>query len=100
MAPDSRSTDAGDSRGDDHDDARARYERTKRDFEDMSLEQQASFLVEAGASALARGLEQAGRSLADEIDRIFRKTRPGRHGDTGSGPGPAEPETSQRSAPR
>ena len=103
MARTSHSTSPNDDRADAPDDSRDHYERTRRDFEEMSFEQQASFLVESTASALARGLEHAGRSLADELERLFRKGRKpsserNRNGEPS--PGPAEPETSQRSAPR
>jgi translation initiation factor 2 alpha subunit (eIF-2alpha) len=85
------------------DESQTRYERTKRDFEEMNLEQKASFLLEATASTLARGLEEVGRSVGEELEDLFRRARK-RHRTSKKkdphGPGAAEPETSQRSAPR
>lgn len=86
---------------------RARYERFRRDFDHLSFEDQATFLVEAGLKTMARGIETAGRALADELGSILRRTdssnqkSPGAsHPDAGDGPGPAEPETSQRQTPK
>ena len=98
MAHDDASSDTGsDARARDH------YERTKRDFQNLSFEQQASFLLEATASAAARGLEHAGRTLASEIEDLFRTARRRarkQNRKKPASPGPAEPETSQRSAPK
>jgi len=75
------------------------YEQTRRRFDDLEVEQQAQFLIEASASALARGVEQAGKVLADGLrDAMHRPHRSSRTSE--SGPGPAEPETSQRQAPK
>lgn len=88
-------------------DADDRYRRARNDFEDFDFEQKATFLVEAMTSTLARGLEEAGKALSDEFGELFRsgRRRTRRHasdrpGGTAHGPGPAEPETSQRQAPR
>jgi hypothetical protein len=75
------------------------YERTRRDFDSLSLEEQASFLVDATASTLARGIETLGRELAREVERAFKQERASASG-TGGRPGPAEPETSQRTSPQ
>lgn len=99
---DASSSDAGPNAGPNAG-ARDRYERTKRDFQNLSFEQQASFLLEATASAAARGLEHAGRTLASEIEDLFRTARRRarkQNRKESASPGPAEPETSQRSAPR
>jgi len=80
-----------------------RYRKTQDDFEAMEFEEQASFLVEATASTLARGLERAGRMLADGLDDAFRQATRGARSsgpDAPHGPGAAEPETSQRQAPK
>lgn len=77
------------------------YQRTRDTFNEMELEDQAAFLVEATASMLARGLEEAGRVMADGLDELFRhSTRRKRRPSGASGPGPAEPETSQQRSPR
>ncbi len=80
------------------------YDQTRRDFESMRLEEQATFLVEATVSTLARGIEEAGHALAEGLDDVFKQARhrgqPSSDADPGTGPGPAEPETSQRQAPK
>lgn len=102
MAHDDASPDTGSNAGSDAG-AHDHYERTKRDFQNLSFEQQASFLLEATASAAARGLEHAGRTLASEIEDLFRGARRRarkQHRKESASPGAAEPETSQRSAPK
>lgn len=75
------------------------YEQTRRRFDDLEVEQQAQFLIEASASALAKGVEQAGKMLADGLrDAMHRTPRSSRASE--SGPGAAEPETAQRQAPK
>lgn len=79
---------------------RSRYERTKQEFGDMSVEEQASFLIEASATALARGLEHAGRRVAEEMESVFGKRHRRSSDREDARPGAAEPETSQRKASR
>jgi len=81
---------------------RSRYERTKHDFSELNTEEQASFLIEATASVLAQGLEEAGRRVAEELESLFRRSGRSSSRDRGKDarPGAAEPETSQRTAPR
>lgn len=78
------------------------YRRTRDTFNEMKLEDQATFLVEATASLLARGIEETGRAVADGIDELFRPKarRTSRDAPGARGPGPAEPETSQQRRPR
>ena len=76
-----------------------RYDEARRQFDELDIEEQASFLVEATASTLARGVLQVGTMLADEIENVLRGTRPGSDSRR-QGPGPAEPETSQRRTSR
>jgi hypothetical protein len=91
--PSDREPDAGKRQPD------APYDRARRDFDEMPLEDRARFLVEATASTLARTVEAAGRELARGIGELFGQAReqpaPGRS----RRPGPAEPETAQRTAP-
>jgi hypothetical protein len=82
------------------------YRRTRDAFNEMNVEEQASFLVEATASMLARGVEEAGRAVAEGLDDLFRsKTNRSKTKSTASprrgkqGPGPAEPETAQQRRP-
>lgn len=49
------------------------YERIRDDFEHLDAADKARFLIEATVTTMARGLEQAGRSLADELDEIFQR---------------------------
>ena len=76
-----------------------RYDQARRQFAELDIEEQASFLVEATASTLARGVLQVGAVLAGEIEAFLQGARPAA-GPRGDGPGPAEPETSQRRTPR
>ncbi len=79
----------------------ARYEDARRRFEDLEVEEQTRFLIEATASTLAQGLKQAGAALADGIEDVVRQAR--RRSASGSGrshSAAAEPETAQRQAPR
>lgn len=87
--------------------SRERYDRARNDFDAFDLEDKATFLVEALTATVARGVEEAGKALSDEFGELFRAARrrgaskAHSEGDApGSGPGPAEPETSQRKAPR
>lgn len=79
---------------------RDEYDRTRKGFRDMNLEEQATFWVEATASLLARGVQEAGRVLAREMDDFFAGAPRQRSESDQRGPGPAEPETSQQRAPR
>jgi hypothetical protein len=84
------------------------FHQARRDFEALQIDEQAQFLIQASASTLARGIEQAGKALAaglgETMHRACASTTPHKdtpHKDTpdGGGPGPAEPETAQRQAP-
>lgn len=79
----------------------AQYEQTRRRFDELDVEAQSRFLVEAAASTLARGVVQVGEMLAEGVEDVLRRTRrPGASGPAGTRPGAAEPETSQRRQPR
>lgn len=82
------------------DDPDRRYEDARRHFEELDVEEKASFLVEAAASTLARGVSEAGEVLAGTLEDLVRQARTGssRASET-RGPGAAEPETSQRRSP-
>jgi hypothetical protein len=83
------------------DEQKSRYDETRRNFDELNVEEQASFLVEATASTLARGVLQVGETLADGLEDVLRRARKqSSPGASGTRPGPAEPETSQRRAPR
>lgn len=75
------------------------YDRMRRDFEELDVDKQAQFLIEASASTLARGVEQIGQVLADGLGDVMHRADRSSGGHT-SGPGAAEPETAQRQAPK
>lgn len=84
----------------DTNETRSRYDETRRSFDDLGVEEQTRFIVEATASTLARGLMEAGEALADGLEDVVRNTRRrARSEESADGPGPAEPETAQRQAP-
>lgn len=59
-----------------HEDAsRTDYRRLRDDFDGLDLEHQATFLVDAVASLIAKGLETAGRTLAHEVDEFVERKR-------------------------
>ncbi|NBB73225.1 MAG: hypothetical protein GVY35_06025 [Bacteroidetes bacterium] len=77
------------------------YRRTRDTFNKMNVEQQATFLVEATASMVARGVEEAGRAVADGLSDVFgARKQAKRRSEPRRGPGPAEPETAQQRRPR
>ena len=51
------------------------YRRVRDDFDGLDLEHQATFLVDATVSLLAKGIETAGRALADEVDEFVERQR-------------------------
>lgn len=80
---------------------RESYEEARRRFDELDADERVSFLVEATASSLAQGLEEAGRTLADGLQDIVRRARQSSQSAASSArPGPAEPETAQRQSPR
>lgn len=83
------------------DEKKSRYDDARRTFDELDVEEQAGFVVEAAASTLARGMLQVGETLADGLEDLLRRARR-QQSSRGSetSPGAAEPETSQRQAPR
>lgn len=75
-----------------------RFRKAREAFDDMNLEAQTSFLLEATVRTVARGAETVGRALGDEIDRMFDRGARGKSRHRREGPGPAEPETAQQRA--
>lgn len=51
------------------------YRRMRDDFDGLDLEHQATFLVDATVSLLAKGIESAARTLADEVDGFVERQR-------------------------
>lgn len=65
---------------------REQFDKTRREFDQLRTEEKAVFLVEAAATTLARGVEQFGRVVVEEIDRLFDKQREA----AGEDPAPGE----------
>ena len=80
------------------------YRQAREAFDHLKIEDRAVFLFEATVSTVARGVEDAGRVLANELDRMFdafRQQGPEASRSAASpGPGPAEPPTAKQTAPR
>ncbi|HEX7070025.1 MAG TPA: hypothetical protein VF190_04440 [Rhodothermales bacterium] len=51
------------------------FDKARREFDQLRAEDKAIFLLEATVSTIARGVEQFGQVVVDEIDRAFRKKR-------------------------
>lgn len=77
-----------------------RYEQARRTFDELDIEEQASFLVEATASTLARGILEVGTRLADSLEEAIACAQQSSTAAEQSGPGPAEPETAQSRSSR
>jgi hypothetical protein len=51
------------------------FDKARREFDQLRAEDKAVFLLEATVSTIARGVEQFGQAVVDEIDRAFKKKR-------------------------
>lgn len=71
-----------------------RYHETRRQFDELRLEDKAVFLLEATVSTLGRGLEQAGRVLGDALENAFNEAERAAGKETGAD----DPEPSSDSA--
>lgn len=80
---------------------RRAYDEARRAFENMEIEDRTIFLVEAAATTVARGVQEVGRIVADELGRTFGGGRPHPpHEPAEPGrPGAAEPSTGSQQAP-
>lgn len=67
------------------------YERARKAFEDLSIEDRALFLVQETVGTVVRGIEEAGKALSREIDAAFRDIE---HADDGAEPEPTTRKTS------
>ena len=79
---------------------RSSYDQTRRQFDDLTPDKQAQFLIEATASTLAHGIERVGKVLARGLQDTVRRAQQQSPAGSGAGPGAAEPETAQRQRPR
>ena len=78
-------------------DSQERYRNLRESFDELQIQDKALFLVEATVSTRARGIEQAGQTLADEMGDVFRSEE-ARHHERRS-PDAARPPSSERQAP-
>ena len=51
------------------------YKSVRDKFDDLPLEEKASFLVEAMFSTITRGIEYAGAAFSEELNSIFEQAR-------------------------
>ena len=49
------------------------YRRAREVFDELDIEDRAVFLLEATVTTFARGIEQAGRAVARELDNLFSR---------------------------
>lgn len=80
-----------------------RYRRVRSDFDELNTEDKVVFLLEATVSTVARGIDEFGRVLSDELGKAFsRRRKSNRNGDgapgkeTGSGTGSAQGGSGER----
>ncbi len=50
-----------------------RYKRVRTEFDDLDTEDKVLFLMEATVSTLARGVDEFGRAVSDEINKAFSR---------------------------
>lgn len=75
---------------------RTSYEKARRSFEELEVEEQASFVVEAATATVAKGLLRVGETLAEGVEDVVREARQRRADEASStGPSGAASETAQ-----
>ena len=52
------------------------YERARSEFNNLKIEDKAVFLVESAVTTVARGIEEVGKMVADELDALFHEPPP------------------------
>lgn len=73
---------------------RTRYEKARRSFEELEVEEQASFVVEAATATVAKGILRVGETLADGLEDVVRHARK-RRADAASATGPNAAESEE-----
>ncbi len=73
-----------------------KYKRVREKFEELPLEEKATFLVEAVFTTLTKGIEHAGKAFSEELNSLFEQAREQaeRHAEStedDSGPGEGAP---------
>ena len=76
-----------------HQAEKTRYKEARDAFDDLSVEDRATFLIEATFSTLVRGLEKAGDALARTVEQAFEEAREA--GAAAEEPGATEPPTEE-----
>ena len=52
-----------------------KYNRVREKFDELPLEEKATFLIEAVFTTLTKGIEQAGKAFSDELNTLFEQAR-------------------------
>lgn len=74
------------------------YREARRQFDDLRIEDKAVFLLESTVSTLARGLEEFGRVVSENLERSFEAAERRREepqpesGSASTAPPPATPD--------
>ncbi len=76
-----------------------RYRRVRTEFDDLDTEDKVLFLMEATVSTLARGVDEFGRAVSDELNKAFsrraeKKERAGRESETSAPEGSTSSKSS------
>jgi hypothetical protein len=72
------------------------YREAQSAFDRLRVEEKAVFLIEATLSTVARGIEEVGHVLADELDTLFDEARTSRANDAAADE--TEPDASSTEA--
>jgi len=70
-----------------------KYQRARSDFDELDTEEKVVFILEATVSTVARGIDELGRVISDEINNAFsrRAERKARRGTYSNGEPAAPP---------
>lgn len=56
-----------------------RYRRVRTEFDDLDTEDKVLFLMEATVSTIARGVDEFGRAVSDELNKAFSRRAEKKH---------------------
>lgn len=76
-----------------------RYRRVRTEFDDLDAEDKVLFLMEATVSTIARGVDEFGRAVSDELNKAFsrraeKKEKADRESDASASGGSASSKSS------
>lgn len=54
-------------------DRKQQYRRVRSDFDDLDTEDKVVFLLEATVATLARGIDEFGRAMSEELNKAFSR---------------------------